>query len=130
MTTLKPGDWATYAPDSLDNVTGPWVKRIGRTYLVVAGVTNDSRAVVYDDESGDMLYPRVESMRPVADPFLTAVTELADTLRKDADELDEQAGDATGDWKLHAAADLAAQAEGVRLAASKLDALIRTHEGE
>lgn|GEM_PF-4064955 len=52
MTTLKPGDWATYAPDSLDNVTGPWVKRIGRTYLVVAGVTNDSRAVVYDDESG------------------------------------------------------------------------------
>lgn len=36
MTTLKPGDWATYAPDSLDNVTGPWVARIGRTFLVCA----------------------------------------------------------------------------------------------
>jgi hypothetical protein len=130
VTTLKPGDWATYAPDSLDNVTGTWVARIGRTFLVVAGVTNDSRVVVYDDETGDMLYPRAESMKPAASPILAAVTDLADTLRKDAEELSSVASEAETEWKFNVCEHLAAQANGVRLAASKLDAIIRTHKGE
>jgi len=61
------------------------------------------------------------------DGILAALTDLADTLRRNAEELAGMAGSfVSGDHDDR----LNGKAEGVRLAASKLDAIIRAHKGE